>query len=300
VFAPIEGVVTELGAREGATFMSGATLFRINGLSTVWVNAQVPEAKASVVSIGPKVEARATGWPGTNFEGRVIALLPQVDPQTRTLTARVAIDNQDQKLSPAMYVTLDFIAPELEPQLLVPTEAIISTGERNVVIASREGGGFDVVNVELGPEQEGRTVILSGLEEGRPVVLSGQFLIDSEASLKSAANRLEAGAAQSAPMPAMPESAPRGERSGNNEPEAIHTTRGTVTEITADSVTLSHEAVPSLNWPAMTMGFKLPSNGLPDDIKVGDRVTFSFTQGEGGNFRIESITRIETKPEMSR
>ena len=86
VFAPIEGVVTELGARDGATFMSGATLFRINGLSTVWVNAQVPEAKASMVSIGAKVEARATGWPGTMFDGRVIALLPQVDPQTRTLT----------------------------------------------------------------------------------------------------------------------------------------------------------------------------------------------------------------------
>jgi Cu(I)/Ag(I) efflux system membrane fusion protein len=198
VSAPIDGVITELGVHEGAAFMAGASLFRINGLATVWVNAQIPEAKVSMVPIGSAVEAHATAWPGAPFKGQVIALLPQVDPQTRTLTARVALENPDFKLSPGMFVALDFIAPAGEPHLVVPSEALITTGERNVVIVAREGGGFDVVNVTTGVEQDGRTPILSGLKEGQSIVLSGQFLIDSEASLKSSANRLETTAAPAA------------------------------------------------------------------------------------------------------
>ena len=201
--APIDGVVTELGAREGSSFASGASLFRINGLRTVWVNAQIPEAKVSSVPAGSSVDATATAWPGAAFKGEVIALLPQVDPATRTLTARVALDNPGYKLSPGMFVTLDFRAPASVPQLVVPNEALIATGERTVVVAARDDGGFDVVNVTTGAEQDGRTVILSGLTEGQPIVLSGQFLVDSEASLKSTANRFD-----SAPDPSAPEKQP--------------------------------------------------------------------------------------------
>ncbi|MEX2049979.1 MAG: efflux RND transporter periplasmic adaptor subunit, partial [Steroidobacteraceae bacterium] len=126
------------------------------------------------------------------FKGQVIALLPDLDRQTRTLTARVAIENPGRKLAPGMYVTLDFTGPPGEPQLVVASEAVIATGERSVVIVAREGGGFDVANVTVGAEQDGRTVILSGLSEGQSVVVSGQFLIDSEASLKSTVSRLDA------------------------------------------------------------------------------------------------------------
>ncbi len=212
VFAPIDGVVTELGVREGAAFMAGASLFRINGLATVWVNAQIPEAKVSMIR-GSTVEARATAWPAAMFKGGVIALLPDVDLQTRTVTARVALENPDFKLSPGMFVSLDFTGPAGEPQLVVPSEALITTGERNVVIVAREGSSFDVVNVSVGTEQDGRTAILSGLSEGQSIVLSGQFLIDSEASLKSTVNRLEAAtlpaaAADKAKMDGDDEAAP--------------------------------------------------------------------------------------------
>jgi Cu(I)/Ag(I) efflux system membrane fusion protein len=195
LFAPIDGVVTELGARQGAAFTSGASLFRINGLSTVWVNAQVPESRAATMRAGAKVEVRAPAWPGITFSGEVIALLPEVDPQTRTVTARVSIQNKADRLSPGMYVTMDLTGTSHEPQLVVPSEAVIRTGERNVVITAREGGGFDVNNVTLGAEQGGRTAILAGLSEGQSIVISGQFLIDSEASLKSTVNRLGAGQA---------------------------------------------------------------------------------------------------------
>jgi len=195
--APIDGVVTELGVRNGAAFMAGASLFRINGLATVWVNAQIPESRLSVVPLGSTVAAHATAWPGTTFKGRIIAFLPQVDPQTRTLTVRVALDNPDFRLSPGMWVALDFTAPASEVQLVVPSEAVIVTGERSVVIVAGEGGSFDVINVTTGVEQNGRTPILSGLKEGESIVLSGQFLIDSEASLTSTVTRLKTTAPSS-------------------------------------------------------------------------------------------------------
>jgi membrane fusion protein, copper/silver efflux system len=199
--APIDGVVTELGVRDGAAFMAGASLFRINGLTTVWVNAQIPEARVSIVPPGSTVVAHATAWPGATFKGRVIALLPQVDPQTRTLTVRVALDNPDFRLSPGMWVALDFTAPAAAPQLVVPSEAVIVTGQRSVVIVTDGKGSFDVVDVSTGVEQEGRTPILSGLKEGQSIVLSGQFLIDSEASLTSTVTRLKTTAASSLATP---------------------------------------------------------------------------------------------------
>lgn len=208
LLAPIDGVVTDLGVHDGAAFMPGASLFRINGLATVWVNAQIPEAKVSMVPMGATAEARALAWPGTTFKGRVIAVLPQVDPQTRTLTARVALDNPGYRLSPGMFVALDLKAPANEPQLVVPSEALIRTGERSVVIAVREDGTFDAVDVTVGAEQDGRTALLSGLTEGQTIVLSGQFLIDSEASLKSALHRLEPTAPQPAAAPHRAEHEP--------------------------------------------------------------------------------------------
>lgn len=191
VSAPIEGVVRELGVREGAAFAAGTSLFSINGLGTVWANAQIPEARVSSLPVGSMVEARATAWPGVTFQGRVIALLPQIDAATRTLTARVALQNPGHRLSPGMFVELDFTGPAGAPQLVVPSEALIATGERNVIIVVRDDGAFEVVDVAVGAEQEGRTTILSGLTEGQSIVLSGQFLIDSEASLRSTVNRLE-------------------------------------------------------------------------------------------------------------
>lgn len=194
MLAPIDGVVTELAVREGAAFMPGAALFRINGIRTVWVNAQVPEAQVSMIPMGATVAARATAWPGVTFAGRVVALLPEVDPQTRTLSVRIVVENPQLKLAPGMFVSVEFTGTAAEAQLVVPSEAVIMTGERNVVVVAREGGGFDVAEVTVATEVDGKTAILSGLEEGQSVVISGQFLIDSEASLKSAVSRLSAPA----------------------------------------------------------------------------------------------------------
>jgi Cu(I)/Ag(I) efflux system membrane fusion protein len=188
--APVGGVVTELGLREGASFEQGAVLFRINGTATVWVNAQVAEAQARIIVPGTLVEMHTTALPGEVFKGRVLTLLPQIDPATRTLAVRIAVDNSAAKLSPGMFVQSTFKTAATTPQLWVPSEAVIATGTRSVIIRKGESGTFDVVNVTLGTEADGKTEILSGLAAGDAIVLSGQFLIDSEASLKSAVNRL--------------------------------------------------------------------------------------------------------------
>ncbi len=199
--APIDGIVTELGVREGSTFTAGTPLLRINGLATVWVNAQIPEGQVSLVSAKANVSARANAWPGETFKGHLVGLLPDVDPQTRTLTARIAIENPERRLSPGMFVSLSFSGSATQSQLVVPSEAVIVTGERSVVIAKREDGAFEAVNVTLGPEGNGLSTILSGLSEGQSIVLSGQFLLDSEASLRSTVDRLSSPPEQ----PASPE-----------------------------------------------------------------------------------------------
>lgn len=200
--APIDGVIVELGVREGAAFADGMLLFSLNGVDTVWVNAQVPESQAGVLAPGNSAEVRAAAWPGQVFTGRIQAILPQLDPATRTLTARIVVDDRRGRLTPGMFVNAAFKIPAAAAQLWVPSEAVIVTGHRSVVIRERAGGAFEAVDVTIGTEAGGRTAILTGLEEGQSVVLSGQFLIDSEANLKSTVNRLSASSSTAPePMP---------------------------------------------------------------------------------------------------
>jgi Cu(I)/Ag(I) efflux system membrane fusion protein len=280
IYSPADGVVSELGVREGASFMAGAPLFRINSLRKVWAVAQIPEVQVSAVAPGATVTVQATAWADEEFKGRVVAILPDVDAATRTLPVRVEIDNPRSRLVPGMFVSLHFATSAAAPQLVVPSEAVIVTGERSVVIVAREEGGFDVADVKLGAESGGQTVIISGLEEGQSVVLSGQFLIDSEASLKSAVSRIA------------------NSDSAGETASASHQTTGKVVSITPTAVTIAHEPVPSLQWGEMTMPFALPATGMPADIAVGDTVRFAFSDAGDGQFRIESISKSSMTGDM--
>ena len=188
--APTGGVITELGAREGSTVMAGAMLFRINGLGSVWVYAEIPESRAALIRPGNSVEARTPSLPERVFKGRVAAILPEVNAATRTLKARVEIVNAGGLLTPGMFASIDFTQSSKADVLSVPSEAVIQTGERKVVIVAQEGGKFQPVDVETGAEADGRTVIRKGLTAGQQVVVSGQFLIDSESSLKATTTRM--------------------------------------------------------------------------------------------------------------
>jgi Cu(I)/Ag(I) efflux system membrane fusion protein len=190
ITAPASGVVAELGAREGMTVTSGAQLFRINGLGTVWVNAEVPENLAAKVRPGDAVEARVQALPGGVFKGKVGAILPEVSAATRTLKARIELVNPNGQLVPGMFATLTFASNRGADVLLVPSEAVIQTGTRSVVMVAQDGGKFLPVDVELGGESNGLTEIRTGLAAGQKVVVSGQFLVDSDASLKGTTARM--------------------------------------------------------------------------------------------------------------
>jgi Cu(I)/Ag(I) efflux system membrane fusion protein len=196
--APINGVIAELGARDGMAVMPGTPLFRINGLSKVWITAEVPEAEASDARDGTAVSISVPAWPAKTFPGKVLAVLPSVAAATRTLQVRIEAANPNDALTPGMYAKVAFESQAREPQLVVPSEAVIRTGARAVVIVA-EASGFRPVEVATGAEGEGKTEILRGLDEGERIVLSGQFLIDSEASLRATLTRLSPPASEAKP-----------------------------------------------------------------------------------------------------
>jgi Cu(I)/Ag(I) efflux system membrane fusion protein len=267
VSTPSGGVIKTLGVRNGMTVTAGQTLAEINGLSRVWLNASIPEAMAGQIRPGESVTATLAAYPGETFNGRVTAILPQTDAASHTLTARVDLPNPGGRLRPGMFALAQFGGMS-QPALLVPSEAVIRTGARSLVMVAQAGGRYTPAEVRIGRERDGRTEILAGLSEGEKVVASGQFLLDSEASLSGIQARPIAS--QPAPM-ASPAKTP-----------ALYESVGRVEQITPASVTLSHLPVPAIGWPAMTMTFKLADPALAQGVKVGDRVAFGFDQPPSG------------------
>ena len=271
--APRAGVIGELSTRQGMTVMTGAPLFRINGLTTVWVNAEVPESEAAWLSPGSLAQAHAAAYPDQMFRGKVEALLPEVDLATRTLKARIELDNPGQRLVPGMFVTVSIASKNATPVLMVPTEAVIETGKRRVVIVAEGNGKFAPADVDVGAEANGQSEIRKGLKVDQEVVISGQFLIDSEASLKATVLRMaEPSDASVSPS---------------------HHGNGVIKKIGTDSITISHGPITSLKWGPMTMGFKPPAEGLPQGIAEGGRVSFEIQEATSGEYQITTITLDE-------
>jgi Cu(I)/Ag(I) efflux system membrane fusion protein len=182
ISTPTGGVIKTLSVRNGMTVSAGETLAEVNGLGRVWLNAAVPEAMAGQVRVGGAAAATLAAFPGQSFNGRVTAILPQAQAESRTLTARIELPNPGGRLRPGMFATVQFGGAS-QPALLVPSEAVIRTGKRTLVMLARPGGRYEPAEVRVGREAGGRTEVLAGLSEGEKVVASGQFLLDSEASL---------------------------------------------------------------------------------------------------------------------
>lgn len=201
--APVSGVVAELGVREGVAVSPGMTLFRIAGLEKVWAVAEVPEAQALHLVAGQKVAAVLQADASQTFDGELKEILPQVNASTRTLQARFEVDNRRGRLSPGMLLRLH-LTGATSSRLVVPSEAVIRTGTRAVAIV-RNGSSFEPRDVRLGADLGDQLEVLGGLREGDELVTSGQFLIDSEARLKSVLGAMPAAqpssAAASAGMP---------------------------------------------------------------------------------------------------
>jgi membrane fusion protein, copper/silver efflux system len=189
--APISGTVTTLDVREGQRVTAGQTLMTINGTTSVWVEAAVPQGQASAIRPGTPVTVRADAWPGRVFSGQVETLLPDIDGATRTQRARIVLSNPDGALAAGMFAHVTLSPASEAPVIVVPDEALIADGESTRIIVAEGQGRFRAAVVTLGRTSGGMTEIRNGLTEGDRIVVSGQFLIDSEANLSGALDRLE-------------------------------------------------------------------------------------------------------------
>lgn len=275
--APVAGLVWELGASDGMAVSPGLTLFRLVSLDSVWINAEIPETDAALVKPGAPVAAHTAAFPEQTFNGKVAVLLPDVNATTRTIKARIVLANPGGRLKPGMFATLTFGSTD-KPALMVPSEAVIHTGTRAVAIVAEGDGKFRPVDIETGRDSGGMTEIRKGLTAGQKVVASGQFLIDSESSLKSTLTRLEKVQGSPANDP------PGGGHVGNARVNAV--------DAAAGKIDLSHGPIASLKWPEMTMGFRVEDNKLLQGLKPGDRINFEL-RGEPGKDGDYIITRIQ-------
>ncbi len=274
VRSPVSGAIDTLSVRPGMTLSSGQSLAQINGLGTVWLYGAVPEARVADVRPGQTAIAELSSFPGKTFTGKVRAILPAAQTESRTLTALIELPNPRGQLRPGMFATVDLVT-NTNPAILVPSEAIIETGERTLVMLASGKGRYRPAEVKIGREGGGQTEILQGLSPGEDVIISGQFLVDSEASLSGIDVRPLQGE-----LPARPAKAGGYKASGKIE------------AIKGDAVILSHGPVPAIKWPAMTMSFELAKPAMMRGFKKGDPVDFTFEKS-GSVVTVTSIKRTQ-------
>lgn len=182
LYSPASGVVTELKVMQGQALQAGTSLYTITDLSQVWVDAEIREADAALVSVGASAKLTFTAYPGKQYVGRVGYVYPSVAAESRTLKARIVVTNANGLLKPGMFATVNLTAPT-RSALTVPSSAVVHTGERSLIFVDIGGGRLAPRDVGVGGVSGDYTEILSGVEAGQRVATSAQFLIDSESNL---------------------------------------------------------------------------------------------------------------------
>ena len=181
--APFTGFVVELGVQAGQAVRAGEVLYRLADLSDVWVEAEVYESDLRFVREGEAVEVGIDAYPGESFAGQVSYILPDVRAETRTTPVRVDLPNREGHIRPGMFATVVMDAPVAERAVVVPRDAVLRTGERNIVFVDEGHGRFEMRDVRPGADANGRTQILSGLLAGERVVARAAFMLDAESRL---------------------------------------------------------------------------------------------------------------------
>jgi Cu(I)/Ag(I) efflux system membrane fusion protein len=276
-YAPTDAIAAKIGVEEGSAVSQGMPMFRLSNLSVVWVQAEVPEEQAAWVKPGKSVDISFPALPGKTVEGKVDYLYPDLDARTRTLKVRIRLANPGLQFRPGMYANVTLYGGASGPSVLVPTESVIVTGKRAIVILAAGEGRFRPVVVKTGIESNGKTEILEGIKAGDEVVVSGQFLIESEANLTGVLARLS-----------PPDS---------GGPGQTWTGHGRITAVDAASggLEMRHQPIPAIGWPAMTMPFDVADKAMLNGLKVGQEVDFDLAK-EGEDFVVVAIRPRGGKP----
>ena len=265
--SPVSGIIVEKAALQGMRVMAGQMVFRVADLSTVWAEAEVYETDLSRVRPGMRAAVLVEAYPIRSFRGRVSYIYPTVNEQTRTARVRVVLSNPNLLLKPNMFatVTLQTAAAEV---LVIPADAVIDTGNRQVVFVAEGEGRFTPRDVRVGRRSDNDIEILSGLKEGQEVAAAATFFLDSESQLRAAFQNYEPAQARSGATAGTTgidvafRSEPDPPRIG--EDVFLVTLKNAAGQPVADAdvnVVLFMAAMPSMNMPAMRHEAKLLSVG---------------------------------------
>lgn len=189
-YSPISGFVTDRKAFPQTSVTPETELYTVSDYSTIWVNADVFEYEVPFVKLGQQAEVQLSYYPGKTWRGRVSFIYPTVDPATRTIKVRMEFPNADFQLKPQMFADVK-LKIDYGNQIVVPQEAVLDSGKEQTVFVAHEGGSFEPRKITTGAKVGGKVMVLSGLKAGETVVTSGNFLIDSESRMKSAADSMQ-------------------------------------------------------------------------------------------------------------
>jgi Cu(I)/Ag(I) efflux system membrane fusion protein len=285
--SPVSGIVTEKKAVQGMRFMPGEALYQVSDLSAVWVVADVAEQDIGLVRNGSKASIKINAYPDKLFEGKVTYVYPTLKMETRTVPVRVELANPGLLLKPSMFAQVELPVSAKGPVLTVPVSAVIDSGTRQIVLVQLAAGRFEPRPVSLGERSDDHVVVREGVKEGELVVTSANFLIDAESNLKAA---LAGFGSASNTAPALVDTKQEATKSIAS---ISHHAEGVVDSVDAkgNAVTLSHGAVASLKWPAMTMEFKLAHAALLKDLQPGAKVAVEFVERQSGEWVITSVKK---------
>lgn len=277
VTAPHDGVIRGLNVRAGMTLMAGVALVEIQSLNPVWVELAVPERQLEQVARGDLVDVTVQGAIPALHKGQIAEILPLLDQASRTVPVRVILANNSGNLRPGMSARILIHGVAAQQALAVPTEALLHTGKRTLVMIDEGEGRYRPQVVQPGAEIGEQTLILDGLEQGQRVVVSGQFLLDSEASLQGV------GVQELAVS------------NVHDMTEALHYAEGVVEQIADGKVKLKHGPFETLGMPGMTMRFRLANERVASEIAEGDRVRIGVSDTDAGLI-VESLEKQEITP----
>lgn len=181
--APFAGVVVDKAVQAGQSVQPGEVLYRLADLSEVWVEADIYERDLGHVRVGQPVDIEIDAYPGERFAGRATYIHPDVRPDTRTGRVRIQLANPEERIKPGMFATVYIDAPVVERAVLLPRDAVMRTGERDIVFVEQGPGVYGTRQVCVGAQAGGSMQILSGLLAGERVVARANFILDAESRL---------------------------------------------------------------------------------------------------------------------
>lgn len=276
VSARRDGVVANLGVREGEFITPASDVMSIANLDRVWVLAEVFERQADWIQPGQRAEVALDYLPGKRLQGTVDYIYPELDLKTRTLKVRMRFDNKSGFFRPNMFARVTIHGTETPAAVHVPRASLIRGGVGDRVVLALGDGKFRAQLVQIGIESGDRVEILSGVGTTDLVVTSGQFLIDSESNLESALARMDERVAE---KPA-------------SSVQVAAVVRGI--DVAKQKITLHHEPIAEWSWPAMTMGFAVANEHLLTGLKAGQSIDVTIEEQSGGIYAITAVTPRET------